>query len=63
MKKDDKVKALVDGKYTPGIVKDVEDAKGFRKYPYQKVWVEFADETVKEFRSYDVIVVYKEKGE
>ena len=61
MKKNDKVKAMVNGKYLPGIIKDVEDAKGFKKYPYQKVWVEFLDESVKEFRDYDVIVIHDEE--
>ncbi len=59
MKPDDKVKAYnkVKDKYLPGIVQRVEDHKGFRGYPYQKVWVEFEDETVIEFREYDVIPI------
>lgn len=56
LKENDKVKAPVNGKFTPGIVQRVEDAKGFAKqYAYQKVWVEFEDGSVKTFRSYDLI--------
>lgn len=65
MKIDDKVKAFVKDKYLPGIVQRVEDCKGFRRqYDYQKIWVEFEDESVLEFRGYDVIPIHaKEKGE
>lgn len=70
MKINDKVKALVDGKYVPGIVKDVENAAGFGKrggnnggYKYQKVWVEFIDESVKQYRDFDLIQVFDEEKE
>lgn len=58
MKENDKVKALVGDKYLPGIVKQVEDKKGFRgTYPYQNVWVEFLDHPEAQYRSYDLIPV------
>jgi hypothetical protein len=64
MKKDDKVKAFVGDKYIPGIVKDVENAVGFRRsYAYQRVYVEFLDESVKEFRDYDLIKVTEKESE
>lgn len=50
----DKVKAPIKDKLTPGIVQRVEDAKGFRGYKYQHVWVEFEDGTVTKYRDYDL---------
>lgn len=68
MKINDKVKAPSEGKFIPGIVKDVEDAFGFGKrggsgagYKYQRVWVEFLDETVKQYRDYDLIAILEEE--
>jgi hypothetical protein len=59
-KENDKVKAPIKDKLTPGIVQRVEDAKGFRGYAYQKVWVMFEDETVLQFRDYDIHLVTDE---
>ena len=65
MKVDDAVKAYVKEKWIPGIVIEVEDRKGFRnQWPYQKVWVEFEDESVLEFCDFNLIAVLpKEKVE
>ena len=62
MNVNDKVKAFVKDKYIPGIVKRIEDHKGFRGYAYQKVWVEFEDESVLEFRAYDLIPIYPKEN-
>lgn len=58
MKKLDKVKAFVDGKYVPCIVNYVEPMKGFkRSYDYNKVQVEFEDGSTKIFNEWDLIPV------
>lgn len=56
-KEKDKVRAPIKDKLVSAIVQRVEDAKGFRGYKYQKVWVTFEDETVGVYRDFDLYLV------
>ena len=64
MKKGVKVKYLDKDKYVEGVVKEIQEAKGFRgSYRYHKVFVTVADGSVKEFRDFDLIFMEEDKNE
>lgn len=54
MKVNDKVQVFMVDKYVPCVVDYVEDARGYKGYAFQKVWVKFEDGTKRQYRDFDI---------